>query len=290
MSKLPGIAMVMAGVAVAAYAFQPLAGTSTSPSDPFEEFQAPQVVLKPVDAPPVPAWQTTYVPAASETAPAPSRQASPTTGKRVTVADVPPRIPIGPAVAQAEWGSGAAAFSDRATLAREIQRHLKRVGCYDGEVSGVWSPSARRAMKAFTDRMNASLPIDEPDLVLLAMVENHASRACGRPCAHGEFDQTRCVPSTIITATAKPGPAAGTDAAGAVPSASSHPLEGRMALAGPKADGPELESAFTPSEGIAKSGPRVDKSSAAPQRRDRPRSRSAASKSLPAWALPRAMP
>src|SRR5262249_4147212 len=28
---------------------------------------------------------------------------------------------------------------DRVSLTRELQRELKRVGCYDGEVSGVWS-------------------------------------------------------------------------------------------------------------------------------------------------------
>jgi hypothetical protein len=282
MSKLPGIAMVMAGVAVAAYAFQPQAGVSTSP-DPFEEIQAPQVVLKVTEAPAVAAWQTTLAPAASESVTAPSRSAS-TPTRRVAVAEVPLRIPIGP-VAQGEWGRGAAPASDRATLAREIQRHLKRVGCYDGEVNGVWSPSSRRAMKAFTDRVNATLPVEAPDFVLLAMVESHASQACGRPCAQGESDQTHCVPSAIITATAK-----SRSVDGAVPPTSPLPLEGRMALAGPSTVGPESESANTPSEEIATSGPRVDKSNATPQRRDRQRSRSAASKSLPAWAIPRAMP
>ena len=41
------------------------------------------------------------------------------------------------------------------TLARELQKELRRVGCYDGEITGVWSSDARRAMKAFIERMNA---------------------------------------------------------------------------------------------------------------------------------------
>jgi hypothetical protein len=67
---------------------------------------------------------------------------------------------------------------DRASLVRALQRELKRVGCYSGEISGVWTTSSRMAMKSFTDHVNASLPIDNPDQVLLSLVRGHAEKAC----------------------------------------------------------------------------------------------------------------
>ena len=280
MSKLPGIAMVIAGVGVATYAL-PWTATGSNSPDPLDEIQAPQVALKVVEVPATPAWQTTYAPAASEPVSTPPRSSSSAPPKRVAVAEVPPRIPV----AQAAWG--AAPTSDRASLAREIQRHLKRVGCYDGEVNGVWSPSSRRAMKSFTDRMNATLPTDEPDFVLLAMVESHGSQACGRPCAPGQSDDSRCVPSTVVTAGSRirPLPSTGTDGQAVVPPAAA-PLDGRMALAGPKAETAETGALVAPAPNyeLSKAAPRVDKSSAAPQRRDRQRNRSATNRSFPAWA------
>ena len=68
----------------------------------------------------------------------------------------------------------------RANLARDIQRELKRVGCYDGDLSGEWNSSTRRAMKTFIDKVNAALPSDEPDHILRTMVQGHPGNACGR--------------------------------------------------------------------------------------------------------------
>ena len=68
----------------------------------------------------------------------------------------------------------------RITLARDIQRELKRVGCYDGDVSGEWNAGTRRAMKTFVEKVNAALPTDEPDHILRTMVQGHPGNACGR--------------------------------------------------------------------------------------------------------------
>ena len=57
---------------------------------------------------------------------------------------------------------------DPTALARQLQSALKRVRCYDGVISGVWTPRTRAAMKAFTDRVNGTLPVDKPDHMLLA--------------------------------------------------------------------------------------------------------------------------
>ena len=67
---------------------------------------------------------------------------------------------------------------DTETLIREIQRQLKRLSCYNGPVDGKWSPQVRAATKVFADRVNARLPVDRPDYILLRLTETHAGTAC----------------------------------------------------------------------------------------------------------------
>jgi peptidoglycan hydrolase-like protein with peptidoglycan-binding domain len=95
--------------------------------------------------------------------------------------------------------------SDRASLVRELQRELKRVGCYLRDINGIWTMSTRDAMKAFINRVNARLPVDEPDLILLALVQGYQEKACGRSCPAGQglADDGRCQPNSIITNVAK---------------------------------------------------------------------------------------
>jgi hypothetical protein len=75
----------------------------------------------------------------------------------------------------------------RIALIRDLQRELKRVGCYDGESTGTWGAATRRAMSEFTGRVNASLPTDSPDYILLALVRGHPGQACGTACAGGRL-------------------------------------------------------------------------------------------------------
>jgi len=157
----------------------------------------------------------------------------------------------------------------REALARELQKELKRVGCYEGELNGTWTPMTRRAMKAFADWVNATLPVDEPDAILYAMVQGHQDKACGKPCPSGQgrAEEGRCVPNAILSKAAKKGPPPAavastrkTDLAAAekqatavtgwstvttfaapvpapvivsAPALGAPPAEGRMALAGP---------------------------------------------------------
>jgi hypothetical protein len=92
---------------------------------------------------------------------------------------------------------------DRASLVRALQRELKRVGCYGGEINGVWTTSSRMAMKSFTDEVNASLPIDNPDQVLLSLVRGRSDRACGTACPSGQTasDVGRCAPTAVLAKT-----------------------------------------------------------------------------------------
>jgi hypothetical protein len=115
-------------------------------------------------------------------------------------------------------------------LARNLQKELKRVGCYDGELTGAWSAASRKAMAAFTDRVNATLPVDEPDYILLTLVQGHTAQACGKGCPAGQTaaSEGRCLPSSFVTAQAQ---RRKLEAAGTKEAAARKPVERRVATA-----------------------------------------------------------
>jgi peptidoglycan hydrolase-like protein with peptidoglycan-binding domain len=134
--------------------------------------------------------------------------------------------------------------SARYELARSLQSELRRVGCYDGEIDGSWGPASKRAIQAFMDRVNAALPGEEPDFILLRLVQNEKAKVCGVGCPSGQTLQgQRCV---ALGATVKR-PARATarlpdpQAEPAAPAASAQPaepvpaLEGRMSVGAPPA-------------------------------------------------------
>jgi hypothetical protein len=179
-------------------------------------------------------------------------------GARVTAPPPSDRTAIAPFTMASRGGEPPADAAtlvmpdDRASLVRELQRGLRRVGCYEGEVSGVWTQQSRGAMRAFTGRINAALPVDEPDSVLLALVQGHKDKACGMPCPPGEglAADGRCLPSALLAQARKPTlPQAAAIAAiersqpsttptitSVAPPEAIPPPEGRMSLAGPSAD------------------------------------------------------
>ena len=81
-------------------------------------------------------------------------------------------------------------------LAQALQLELRRVHCYDGSIDGEWLLQSRRAMKAFLDHVNASLPIDKPDRILLTLIKGHVAAACGQVCLEGQnlAADGRCLP------------------------------------------------------------------------------------------------
>ena len=93
----------------------------------------------------------------------------------------------------------------RRELTKELQRELKRVGCYEGEINGRWGAESKRAMSDFTDRVNATLPVEEPDHILLALVQGHAARICGKSCPSGQelAGNGRCLPRTVLARRAR---------------------------------------------------------------------------------------
>ena len=74
---------------------------------------------------------------------------------------------------------------DRASLARELQLELRRVGCYGGDLNGVWTPATRKAMKAFTDRVNATLPVEAARRDPAHSGAGPSGRGLRQPCPPG---------------------------------------------------------------------------------------------------------
>jgi len=263
MSKLSGAVLVIAGVAVGAYTLSPRhqSGAEIATPQPGDGAKAAAVrstgdppngpgAAHPAE-PPAPRRAVTAGPPAPpvKTAGAQSPAAKVVAPQAVHIAEAPPRVPVD------QHKSADAPPPDGAELTREIQRELKRIGCYHGPISGVWSPAVRQAMRTFTDRVNATLPIERPDPILLAMVQGHRQAACGASCRAGESlaANGRCLPSALVARAGKdqaparqppPGPppakAAGdgdpatTAAAVAVaPVTPANPADERMSLAGP---------------------------------------------------------
>jgi hypothetical protein len=260
MSKASGFVLLVAGLAAAAYVVVPWAsdmsefGQLPSFSDAAKLLPASGASEVAVVTPePQPNAQPVRVAAAPERTPVPSFSAP-------VVVTLAPR-PSEPAVPMPQRAGTLP--RDRDAIGRELQKELKRVGCYDGELNGAWTPSTRQAMKAFTDRVNATLPTDEPDSILLTLVQAYQDKVCGKPCPAGQglSEAGRCVPTAILARAAKKGATPVTTAAAPTekpvpaitawsttttataatpaptpaiaPAGAPPPTDGRMALAGP---------------------------------------------------------
>jgi hypothetical protein len=89
-------------------------------------------------------------------------------------------------------------------LVRDLQRELKRVGCYAQEINGEWTPGTRRALTDFTDRVNAALPIERPDPAQLILLQRHPEIVCRETCRFGEsLADNRCLPSSHVASESK---------------------------------------------------------------------------------------
>jgi hypothetical protein len=143
---------------------------------------------------------------------------------------------------------GNAAPDKGGSITFALQRELARVGCYGGEINGAWTAATRQAMKAFMERVNATLPINQPDPVHLALVRTHEARVCGAPCPPGQTvtgDGT-CMHSAMLPSGARKGgaqkdasdlnssPSGWSTTTTVAPSLPSTLSEGQMALAGPR--------------------------------------------------------
>jgi hypothetical protein len=164
MRKSSGTLLVLAGVSVVTYVWS---GKNTGASPP--KIAADASLRAPTSAAQTPAEDAAAAPVALP----PSATTAVIPSKVLNIADAAPRI---------AYPLSAGYPLDRARLTREIQFQLKRAGCYRGTIDGVWSATVRRFMKVFTDRVNATLSVEQPDIVLLAMLQSHQGIGCAVPC------------------------------------------------------------------------------------------------------------
>jgi hypothetical protein len=290
MSRASGLVLILGGLAVAAYVVPPDdAGEAEAPgqrTDVAKSAPIPQQVAS--------AERTVVVvrPGPPAHTPASVAQSAPPApvADRASARSAPVVVTIAPRTDEPSWPPRQRVVIPKGAeaLTRELQKELRRVGCYDGEINGAWTQSTRRAMKAFTDRLNASLPVDAPDPVLYALVQGQHEEVCGKACPTGQAlsEAGRCLPTAIIarsrptappageTITARPAPgpaivgwsttttAAAPALVPTVPTTPREPLgapptEGRMALAGPTTETPPTADpqAAEPPRGAPKPAP-----------------------------------
>jgi hypothetical protein len=110
-------------------------------------------------------------------------------------------LTAGPATAQDE---GQAKGTN---LARAAQQELYRLGCYNEQINGVWTPHSRSAAQKFLSRVNARLPIEQPDEALVALLKSTKGFVCSE-CPVGEAFNAAgdCVPKALADKPSKPPP------------------------------------------------------------------------------------
>lgn len=86
----------------------------------------------------------------------------------------PPRLIVKPTLAELQPPAPVPI-----SVVRGLQAELRRVGCYRGRIDGDWGPESRFAMAAFVKSINAALPTEQPDTILLSLVRRHPGAACG---------------------------------------------------------------------------------------------------------------
>ena len=89
-------------------------------------------------------------------------------------------------------------------LARAAQQELYRLGCYSDAINGVWTSPSRLAAEKFLARVNARLPVEQPDEALLALLRNTTGFVCSQ-CPPGEAFNSAgdCVPKALVDKAAK---------------------------------------------------------------------------------------
>jgi tetratricopeptide (TPR) repeat protein len=83
---------------------------------------------------------------------------------------------------------------DVATLARDLQSELKRVGCDPGPIDAQWGQQTQQALQRFAAQAKLALPLGEPTTAALDAVSAHQGRVCPLACADHQIESDgRCV-------------------------------------------------------------------------------------------------
>lgn len=76
---------------------------------------------------------------------------------------------------------------ERRILIMALQGELRRVGCYQGGVDGQWKAASKAALFWFLKRVNAKLPVNQPDQAQLNLLKSAANDACADEVPQSEF-------------------------------------------------------------------------------------------------------
>jgi hypothetical protein len=131
----------------------------------------------------------------------------------------------------------------RYKLVLDIQQQLRRAGCYWGRMDGSWGYATKDAMKEFINRVNARLPLDQPDYVQLSLIQSHSGETCGLVVATQNNSRSGAGATTLLLF--KPV---------LTMSTSSDPVPGRMALGAPAPTSRDLQPEAPVTSGAAPSG------------------------------------
>src|SRR5207244_1493690 len=129
MGKASGLFFAAAAVAGVAYMV---------PWDDLDLSWSPDVAMSPAGKAGALDAVTPSGPAASRAESLPDTNQPPSAPELARLA---PRTALGPPSRRTSLAD------DRVALGRELQRELARVGCYEGEINGTWTPATRKAMK-----------------------------------------------------------------------------------------------------------------------------------------------
>ena len=108
-------------------------------------------------------------------------------------AAVTPAAPTSDRVATAATGSiepGRSLDSPR-QVAEEMQRELKRVGCYAGPVNGSWGPQSRKAVERFNTAAKLEVQAAAPTVEGVTKVKSFAGLVCEQTQQAGKGQQPR---------------------------------------------------------------------------------------------------
>lgn len=92
----------------------------------------------------------------------------------------------------------------RQNLVRDVRRHLARVGCLAGPPSDTWDEAATAAARAFGEHINATIPVNTADHVLLTLLEGYRGLACNLVCPQGERADGDGICRPAVDAAAQP--------------------------------------------------------------------------------------
>lgn len=212
MQRLGGLLLIVSGLSLGTYTFLPPPQDSEQTLREITRISAAPDRVKPHDQgrlvwvePVVTAAVPVPVPAVRpKAAPAPSSGASSKPNEDDRQLDGWTAVVTASTSQKPMTSSQPGDDATRSRLTRDLQLSLQKLGCYAGEINGAWTPSTKRAMSNFLERVNASLPVHQPDYILLTMVQSHRGQICGEGCPAGQSAgiNGRCLPDGVVAARA----------------------------------------------------------------------------------------